>query len=96
MGVLMQENERRLTEITKLTEDRVKAAVAKKADKEAFEAVREQMLTKGDLVEGLRKLKAMQRALEPLYGDEELLNRLVQRLEIMRAYSDDQIKAFED
>ena len=96
MGVLMQENERRLNEIMKLSEDRVWTAVAKKADRETFEALRGQMLTKEDLVEGLRKLKVMQRVLEPLYGDESLLNRLIQRLQIMQAYSDEHIRIFED
>ena len=96
MGALMHENERRLTEITRLTEDRLRTAVAKKADRDALEAMRGQMLTKEDLVEGLRKLKEMQRALDPLYGDEVLLNRLIQRLQIMQAYSDEEIKIFED
>ena len=63
MGALMMENERRLKEIVKLTEDRVYLLIYKKADREATEETISQLVTKADFSEGVRKLRQMHNAL---------------------------------
>ena len=95
MGVLMQENERRLKEIVNLSEERVAVMVTKKADRQVMEEKLKDLVSRNDLTESLRKLRQMHRALEPIYTQEALLQRLKERLEIMTTYSDEEIALFE-
>ena len=96
MGALMMENERRLKEIVKLTEDRVQLLIYKKADREATEETISQLVTKADFTEGVRKLRQMHNALQPLFSNEELLQRLLKKLEMMTIYTDEQLTRLED
>ena len=75
----MSENEKRLKEIVKLTEERVQMMLHKKAEREETQLTLAQMIKRTEFQEVIRPLRHMHHALEPLVaGDDsgEMLDRL--------------------
>jgi hypothetical protein len=96
MQALMIENERRLKEVMRLTEERVQGMLFKKADREKTEEAIRQMISKSELTETMRKYRHMYNVLEPLIDNEDTMGRLISKLEQMKMLSDEQLEMLEN